>query len=85
MKPRPSAPWTMEDVVIWRRFALHPLSVWRYVYADRADAKIMYDIGVSAHLRLDFADGYCAWLLPRFRWPLKPGFVYPDGHITNCG
>jgi hypothetical protein len=84
MKPRRSAPWTIEDVVIWRRFLLHPLSVWRYVHADRTDAAIMYDIGVSAQLRLDFEDGYCAWLLPRFRWPVKPGYVYPDPHITNC-
>jgi hypothetical protein len=85
MKRFPSAPWTMEDVVIWRRFLLHPLSVWRYLNADRADAAIMYDIGRTAQLRLDFEDGYCAWLLPRFRWPMKPGYVYPDTNITNCG
>lgn len=46
MKPRPAAPWTMEDVVIWRSFPLHPLSVWRYVHADRADADIMAELGL---------------------------------------
>jgi hypothetical protein len=60
----------MEDVVIWRHFLLHPLAVWRYVHADRRDAAIMNAAGSSRQIRIDFEDGFCAWLLPGWGWPM---------------
>lgn len=70
MKPSPAAPWTPEDAAIWRRARLRKLSVWRYVDADRRDAAIMNAAGLSRQIRIDFEDGFCAWLLPGWGWPM---------------
>lgn len=42
----PALGWTLEDVMVWRRFeiTIGPLEVWRYVHADRTDAALMLEL-----------------------------------------
>ena len=71
-QPFPAAPWTIEDIMVWRRFedTLGALEVWRYVAADRRDAAIMNGAGVGRQLRIDCADGFVVWMFPRWHWPI---------------